>query len=95
MGAKLDTKPREEALPELVAHLCSKINALVDLLEYSHGKPLTQKQVAARLGVDVKTVQRRIDSKQLKAIKVEGVVRVRPADLERYLEKKSGGHDEA
>lgn len=50
---------------------------------------LDKKDVAARLGVSHRTVTRLIASGQLKALKVGAQVRVRPADLDRFVEQQA------
>jgi excisionase family DNA binding protein len=48
---------------------------------------LTKKQVAELLGTSAKTIDRRIRSGDLPAIRDGRIVRVHPDDLERYLAK--------
>ena len=85
--------PTHEQLVQTVETLAHRVHQLIDLLEYSHGKPLTEHQVAMRLGVSLRTVKRRIESGKLRAIVDGDVTRIRPADLERYLEKKTTGSE--
>ena len=45
----------------------------------------TSQEVAERLKVHINTVYNYIDSGKLKAIKMEGLLRIRASDLERFL----------
>lgn len=46
---------------------------------------LTREQAADRLAVSVPTVDRLIARRELRAVRIGRAVRVRPADLERFL----------
>ena len=45
-------------------------------------------EVATKLNVHINTVYRYIDSGELKAIRLEGVLRVRVSDLERFMAER-------
>lgn len=51
---------------------------------------LTTQEVAERLKVHINTVYNYIDSGKLKAIRMEGLLRVRTSDLESFLSNGRG-----
>jgi excisionase family DNA binding protein len=52
---------------------------------------LSPEQAAALAGVSLSTVRRAIDSGELRAGHVGRLVRIRPADFDRYLERDREG----
>jgi excisionase family DNA binding protein len=52
---------------------------------------LSPEQVAALAGVSLSTVRRAIDSGELRAAHVGRLIRIRPADFDRYLDREREG----
>jgi excisionase family DNA binding protein len=52
---------------------------------------LSKREAAARLGVSERTIDRERAAGRLRAVRVRGVVRFRPADLTIYVEKNMKG----
>jgi excisionase family DNA binding protein len=51
---------------------------------------LTVEEVAAQLKVTTRTVYRWIDDDKLKALKIQGIVRITEEQLQNFIENKAG-----
>jgi excisionase family DNA binding protein len=49
---------------------------------------LSIREVASELGVSVRTVHRLIKARKLSSIKLDGILKFRPSDVEHFLERR-------
>jgi excisionase family DNA binding protein len=61
---------------------------MIDVMEPEKRKMLSPQDVAERLKMSLKTVYRRLHERKIKSSKLGGQWRIRPEDLEDYIDQE-------